>query len=1295
MRLKSFPILARCFKYSIILAFMLNCLGPLPQAQAADMILPKPGTRVSLSPPMEAITLKGLKVFANDPFKLEFIMDKGDSAPQQEQLNKLIKYFLAGLTTPEQDLWVNLSPYEKDRIIPEAFGQTEMGRDLLAQDYILKQITASLMYPEDEIGKKFWKKIYDEAAKKYGTTNIPVNTFNKVWIVPEKAEVYEGNSPVIPAKEQIAYITESKLKVMLESDYLAITKNNAVSTGPVTATPYKSSELGKLAPPVYRGPVAVPPVPISQKNNSEFSKNIIREIILPALETEINEGKNFAQLRQVYNSLILATWYKNKIKSNIIAKQFVNQNKIEGISFDSTDAQSLNIEKIYQQYLMAFKKGATNLIREEQDPITHQMIPRKYFSGGVTVMNLNVKTSPNRPVEDLAMVAVHVDFNGGSRNDVEESIMASPYRKSSSAPISVSLGSGADLMTTLSSELVSQVRLGIERKTKKVGLGLEYGVDYKVTRTQLEDVAFSEDLKTFIRKNHKEHGAPLVILDWGCGRGFLLNDIYRWAKQNGFTNILLFGLSDQYYAEWEVGFEGITYIWDDSRNIDKYFEHNSIDLLITSTALTHSMRLKPLTTAVHLLDLNKITKSGGQMMVYPEVYPFERKYLEESGWTEIKKGFVYGSNDDAMTTNQIKEDYVGDVSEKGYPWMSLDTSLTTIKINSIDEAIELATKIGAVLGSAHGQGRAHRSLFSSLAGLKNPQIMIRRAGSDFEVSISEKSMPFASDDPNNFSKERENVGRVFGVNYYLFGNFYDSVAKEIKRDDLITKLEIAFNEAYYSAFREARIERLRRERIELKQIVDLFRKMFEVPDPDGERFYMADKMGSGYKVHGVSIKPVMHDDGSALIVGEIELKIIGDLKGPVDAPKNGNVKRLMSAQIRGNEIKLVLNPEAMPEGVNVDKFKEWIKSRFFKFLPRGIELVLDRSNVLQQHIIEQASSTDYIKVEEGEGVVRIFIDRSVTMFDFAMGSKPIKNGSPKKMFDGLFGLSNVKQVLNFMGIDSLSKIAVDGVDSFPQQQREDVLLIVVRLKDGQTKEFYFKSNPGFEAILDTIQGLGIAPKHLIFSNGGKIRMIENLAKGDSLYDWKHTFASKESAMNFIKEFGRVVGLLHKNNLVDTEDRLKREHIYVYKDEQGRWKFQLIDFDHFERNYNPESLDKERKRYQNLIFDIVYPRASLLSDPKLGDIRHNFRLKADMELAFNEGYQQGKTDRAQMGEDMTRQGGIDLTTMNRDVNTKQDQNASRFEFDDSDIIIGNGLRFTIQQTAPINLQDWLLNSSSLN
>ena len=132
----------------------------------------------------------------------------------RSESDKLIKYFLASLTIPEKDLWVNLSPYEKDRIVPQEFGQTEMGRDLLAEDYLLKQITASLIYPESKLGKEFWQKVYAQAQAKYGTTNIPINTFNKVWIVPEKAVVYENKG--------VAFVLENHLKVMLEQDYLSM-----------------------------------------------------------------------------------------------------------------------------------------------------------------------------------------------------------------------------------------------------------------------------------------------------------------------------------------------------------------------------------------------------------------------------------------------------------------------------------------------------------------------------------------------------------------------------------------------------------------------------------------------------------------------------------------------------------------------------------------------------------------------------------------------------------------------------------------------------------------------------------------------------------------------------------------------------------------------------------------------------------------------------------------------------------------------------------------------------------------
>ena len=122
-----------------ILCFFITSVFGICPVYAQELRLPAPGVRVSLSPEYNPLILKGIKVHPDNPFRFDFILDKGDSlnSPLQTEATKLIKYFLASLTIPEKDLWVNLSPYEKGRIIPQSFGLTEMGRDLLAEDYMI------------------------------------------------------------------------------------------------------------------------------------------------------------------------------------------------------------------------------------------------------------------------------------------------------------------------------------------------------------------------------------------------------------------------------------------------------------------------------------------------------------------------------------------------------------------------------------------------------------------------------------------------------------------------------------------------------------------------------------------------------------------------------------------------------------------------------------------------------------------------------------------------------------------------------------------------------------------------------------------------------------------------------------------------------------------------------------------------------------------------------------------------------------------------------------------------------
>jgi hypothetical protein len=342
---KSFAFKALSFVQAAIFIFS-TFATPLNSYAQSIMDLPAPGALVSPSMDYVPVMLRAVKIDPDQPLVFDFIVDSGNTQADQflikSETEKLVKYFLASLTIPEQDLWVNLSPYERERIVPEAFGRTEMGRDLLAQDYILKQLTASLVDPERDLGKEFWSRVYAKAQEVLGSSELPVDTFNKVWIMPDKAEVYEMNNTAI--------VGQSSLKILMEEDYLAMQKNMGIERG-ITA---EADEARKI------------------------SNDIMREIILPEIEKEVNGGKNFALLRQVYQALVLATWYKNNLKESLLAQVYADQNKTLGVSVDAADK-----EVIYQRYIAAYKQGVFNYIKEDVDPLTNEIVPRKYFSGGV------------------------------------------------------------------------------------------------------------------------------------------------------------------------------------------------------------------------------------------------------------------------------------------------------------------------------------------------------------------------------------------------------------------------------------------------------------------------------------------------------------------------------------------------------------------------------------------------------------------------------------------------------------------------------------------------------------------------------------------------------------------------------------------------------------------------------------------------------------------------------------------------------------------------------------------------
>jgi NAD+ synthase (glutamine-hydrolysing) len=336
-----------CFQQGVstfvLIPFLISCILPPQVVRAQSVVLPPVPVHQVFTPTI----VRGLSIYPNNPFQFDFIIDTGDESLKEEafqkEAKKLISYFLASLTTPEEKMWVNLSPREKDRIIPDGFDRTQMGVDMLAQDYLLKKMTASLLYPENETGKKFWDTLKKKLAE-HGQKEMPVNAFNKVWIVPDKATVYEHNNSV--------FVIQRHLKVMLEEDYLS-----------QKAAGYEEKNISQ-----------------------QSATDLLRDIIIPEIEREVNEGKTFANLRQIYNAMILATWYKKNLRESVLGKAYVDQNKVGGIN--NQDARSK--EDIYNQYLGIFEEGLKGYIRDEYDPDTQEITSKKYLTGGAVAVDESI-----------------------------------------------------------------------------------------------------------------------------------------------------------------------------------------------------------------------------------------------------------------------------------------------------------------------------------------------------------------------------------------------------------------------------------------------------------------------------------------------------------------------------------------------------------------------------------------------------------------------------------------------------------------------------------------------------------------------------------------------------------------------------------------------------------------------------------------------------------------------------------------------------------------------------------------
>ncbi|MDO8749387.1 MAG: hypothetical protein Q7J72_09795 [Candidatus Omnitrophota bacterium] len=270
--------------------------------------------------------------------------EKSENALKNET-KKLFNYFLIGLSLPNDKFWVNLRPDAPEQIIDPELEKTDMGKIMLEADLQLKKDTAGWTSPQTPEGKEYWDKLYKRAGELFGTENITIPTITRPWIVPGEVIIRES--------EDSSYIYKANLKVMLEEDYI---KSRQDTMSPGHQYNFNDQRMKKL---------------------NQYSTQLIRELILPKLTQEVNTSKKYAQLRQVFFSLILSRWFKDKFRGQ--PGQY--SSLIDSHNLDNLISKEAWTKDYYfSEYKKSFQQGEYNLKEQITTP-TGQVI-RSYVSGG-------------------------------------------------------------------------------------------------------------------------------------------------------------------------------------------------------------------------------------------------------------------------------------------------------------------------------------------------------------------------------------------------------------------------------------------------------------------------------------------------------------------------------------------------------------------------------------------------------------------------------------------------------------------------------------------------------------------------------------------------------------------------------------------------------------------------------------------------------------------------------------------------------------------------------------------------
>lgn len=317
----------------------------------------------------------------------------------ESTIGTALDFFFIGLTLSNSRFWVNLNPWEPERIVDEDVGITDVGRIMLEADLQMKKDFCKHENPcQSEVGENYWalldkkqEELVSECINDYpgqieATDNVLFQAATRHWIVPDEIIAYGEGDEI--------YIADATLDIYFEPVY----EHSTFEIVNQPKSPISEDCLGCLSE--------------AAREYGRYAMELEEESVLPLVVKEVNSGQDYLDLRQVYVSLALAQWYKEHAGDQHVFSNFIDSSNLIGLESEAT----WNSEDIWLEYVKSYEEGEyrcekTHTYRTKGYIVTETNV---YISGGVDFgdigSHISVVGTIDPKIEETITSAMHIPF---------------------------------------------------------------------------------------------------------------------------------------------------------------------------------------------------------------------------------------------------------------------------------------------------------------------------------------------------------------------------------------------------------------------------------------------------------------------------------------------------------------------------------------------------------------------------------------------------------------------------------------------------------------------------------------------------------------------------------------------------------------------------------------------------------------------------------------------------------------------------------------------------------------------